>query len=161
MQIAKDTVVSMHYTLSDETGEIESSRNTAQPIEALIGHGGMIPGLENALMGHTTGDQVEVDVVPAEAYGERDEGQVQRVPKKYFRDGARLKPGVITALAMKDGGQRTVTVIKVGSSVVDVDLNHPLAGKTLHFAVEILAVREASAEEIAHRHVHGPGGVEH
>lgn len=161
MQIAKDTVVSMHYTLSDEAGEIESSRHTEQPIEALIGHGGIIPGLENALIGHAVGDHVEVDVAPAEAYGERNESQVQRVPKKYFRDGAKLKPGMITALAMKEGGQRTVSVIKVGSSVIDVDLNHPLAGKTLHFDVEIIAVREASAEEISHRHVHGPGGVEH
>ena len=98
---------------------------------------------------------------PAEGYGARTEGQTQRVPKKYFRDPARLKPGMLTALAMKEGGQRMVTVIKVGSSVVDVDLNHPLAGKTLHFDVEILAVRAASAEEIAHKHVHGTGGVEH
>ena len=161
MKIAKDTVVSMHYTVSDETGEIESSRQAAQPTQALIGHGGIIPGLENALIGHEAGDQVTADIAPAEAYGERNEGQQQRVPKKYFRDGARLKPGMITTLAMKEGGQRSVTVVKVGSSVVDIDLNHPLAGKTLHFDVEILEVREASAEEISHRHVHGAGGVEH
>ena len=161
MQIAKDSVVSMHYTLSDETGEIESSRQNAQPIQALIGHGGIIPGLEKALIGHEAGDQVAADVAPADAYGERNEGQMQRVPKKYFRDGARLKPGMITTLAMKEGGHRSVTVVKVGSSVVDVDLNHPLAGKALHFDVEILEVREASAEEISHHHVHGAGGVEH
>jgi FKBP-type peptidyl-prolyl cis-trans isomerase SlyD len=162
MQVANNTVVSIHYTLSDETGqEIESSRMSGQPIEALIGHGGIIPGLEKALIDHAVGDRVEVDVEPADAYGERNEAQVQRVPKKYFRDGARLKPGMITALAMKEGGQRTVSVIKVGSSVVDVDLNHPLAGKKLHFDVEIVSVREASAEEISHKHVHGPGGVDH
>ena len=161
MQIAKDTVVSMHYTVSDETGEIESSLKSGQPIQALIGHGGIIPGLEKALIGHEVGDQVAADIHPAEAYGERKEGQMQRVPKKYFRDGARLKPGMITNLAMKEGGQRSVVVVKVGSSVIDVDLNHPLAGKTLHFDVEILEIREASAEEISHRHVHGPGGVDH
>ncbi len=162
MQVAKDTVVSMHYSLTDSAGiEMESSRDSGQPIEALIGHGGIIPGLEKALIDHVAGDRVEVDVQPGEAYGERNEGQVQRVPKKYFRDGARLKPGMATALAIKEGGQRMVTVIKVGSSVVDVDLNHPLAGKALHFNVEILSVRAASAEEIAHKHVHGSGGVEH
>lgn len=162
MQVAKDTVVSMHYTLTDESAqEIESSRLVGQPIEALIGHGGIIPGLEKALIDHVAGDMIDVDVEPNEAYGERNEGQVQRVPKKYFRDGVKLKPGMITSLAMKEGGQRTVSVIKVGSSVVDVDLNHPLAGKKLHFHVEILSVREASAEEISHRHVHGPGGGQH
>ena len=162
MQVAKDTVVSMHYTLTDATGvEIESSRPGGQPIETLIGHGGIIPGLEKALIDHVAGDRVEVDVQPGEAYGERNEGQVQRVPKKYFRDAARLKPGMVTTLAMKEGGQHTVSVIKLGSSVVDIDLNHPLAGKTLHFDVEIVAVRAASFEEIEHKHVHGSGGVQH
>lgn len=162
MQVAKDTVVSMHYTLTDATGaELESSRSAGQPIEALIGHGGIIAGLENALIDHGVGDRIEVDVQPADAYGERNEGQTQRVPKKYFRDGARLKPGMLTALTMKEGGQRMVSVVKVGSSVVDVDLNHPLAGKSLHFDVEIIAVRAATAEEIAHKHVHGAGGVKH
>jgi FKBP-type peptidyl-prolyl cis-trans isomerase SlyD len=162
MQVANNTVVSLHYTLSDGTGQkIESSRDSGQPIEALIGHGGIIPGLEKALIGHAVGERIEVDVEPADAYGERNETQLQRVPKKYFRDGARLKPGMLTALAMKEGGQRTVSVIKVGSSVVDVDLNHPLAGKKLHFDVEIVSVREASAEEISHKHVHGAGGVDH
>ncbi len=161
MQIAKDTVVSMHYILSDAAGEVENSRESKQPIEALIGHGGMIPGLEKALIGHEAGDQVTVELTPADAYGERNESEVQRLPKKYFRDGARLKPGMIATLAMKEGGQRTVTVVKVGSSVIDVDLNHPLAGKSLNFDVEILSVREATADEISHRHVHGPAGVEH
>lgn len=162
MQVAKDTVVSIHYNLTDSAGiEIESSRSLGQPTEILIGNGGVIPGLENALIDHVAGDRIEVDVQPADAYGERIEGQTQRVPKKYFRDGAKLKPGMLTALAMKDGGQRMVTVIKIGSSVVDIDLNHPLAGKSLHFDVEIISVRAASAEEVAHKHVHGSGGVEH
>ena len=162
MQVAKNTVVAIHYTLTGDDGQvIESSRVAGRPIEALIGHGGIIPGLESALIDHAAGDRVEVAVDPAEAYGDRREDQVQRVPKKYFRDSNRLKPGMITNLAMKEGGQRTVTVVKVGSSVVDVDLNHPLAGLKLHFDVEIVSVREASAEEIAHRHVHGKGGVQH
>ena len=162
MQVAKDTVVSMHYILTDAAGlEIESSRRSGQATEALVGHGGIIPGLEKALIGRVAGERIEVEVQPAEGYGARTEGQTQRVPKKYFRDAARLKPGMLTALAMKEGGQRMVSVIKVGSSVVDVDLDHPLAGKTLRFDVEIIAVRAASDEEIAHKHVHGTGGVAH
>lgn len=162
MQVAANTVVSMHYTLSGEDGaKIESSRDSGQPVVALIGHKGIIPGLEKALIGHSAGDSLEVDVAPEDAYGPRQEGNLQRVPKKYFRDAARLRPGMTTLLSMKDGGKRMVTVGKVGSSVIDVDLNHPLAGRKLHFAVEIIGLREATAEEIAHGHVHGPEGVEH
>lgn len=162
MQVAKDTVVSLHYTLHADDGQrIESSRDGGEPVHILIGHGGIIPGFEKALIGHQSGDEFSVDVEPAEAYGLREQGQVQRVSKKYFKDAARLRPGTMTTLAMKDGGTRSVTVLKVGSSVVDVDLNHPLAGRKLRFDVGIITVREASAEEISHRHVHGPGGVEH
>lgn len=162
MSIAANSVVSLHYALSSDAGiEIENSRQAGAPIQVLVGHGGIIPGLERALLGHETGDAFDVVVAPADAYGERREGNMQRVPKKYFRDGARLKPGMVTVLSTKDSGQRTVVVAKVGSSVIDVDLNHPLAGMTLTFRIEILAVRDASEEEIAHGHVHGPGGVEH
>ncbi|WP_326526473.1 peptidylprolyl isomerase [Dokdonella sp.] len=162
MSIAANSVVSLHYSLSAESGkEIENSRQGAGPIQVLIGHGGVIPGLERALLGREAGDAFEVVVAPVDAYGERQEGSMQRVPKKYFRDGARLKPGMVTELATKEGGQRSVVVAKVGSSVIDVDLNHPLAGLTLTFQIEIVSVREASEEEIAHGHVHGPGGVEH
>ena len=162
MQVAKDTVVSLHYTLHADDGlRIESSRDGGEPANVLVGHGGIIAGLEKALIGHEAGEQFSVDVEPQEGYGDRQEGNIQRVPKKYFKDPKNLRPGVNAVLSMKDGGQRTVTVIKIGSSVVDVDLNHPLAGRKLRFDVEIVAVREASAEEISHRHVHGPGGVEH
>jgi FKBP-type peptidyl-prolyl cis-trans isomerase SlyD len=162
MQVAKDTVVSLHYTLHADDGlKIESSRDGGEPVHVLVGHGGIIRGLEKALIGHDAGEQFSVDVAPEDAYGERQDGNVQRVPKKYFKDAARLRPGMTAMLSMKDGGNRSVTILKIGSSVVDVDLNHPLAGRDLRFDVEIVAVREASAEEISHRHVHGPGGVEH
>lgn len=162
MQVAKDTVVSMHYTLhSDDGSRVESSRDGGEPVQILVGRGGIIPGLEKALVGHDAGEQFFVEVEPKDAYGERVEGNVQRVPKKYFKESARLRRGMTATLSMKDGGQRSVTILKIGSSVVDVDLNHPLAGRKLRFDVEIIAVREATAEEISHRHVHGPGGVEH
>jgi FKBP-type peptidyl-prolyl cis-trans isomerase SlyD len=162
MKIEKNTVVSFHYDLTGEdSSPLESSRSAAQPATVLIGHGSLIPGLEQALLGHVAGDRLQVDIAPEQGYGPRRDDAVQRVPKKYFRDAARLRPGMITQLSTKEEGTRTVSVRKVGSSVIDVDLNHPLAGLRLHFDIEILSVREAASEEVAHGHVHGPAGVEH
>lgn len=162
MKATQNSVVSFHYTVveKDEGAEIDSSRTRGEPLAVLIGHGGLIPGVERALEGREAGERFEVEVAPADAYGEYREGQVQRVPKKYFRDADRLKPGMQTVL-QSEQGQRVVTVAKVGTSVIDVDLNHPLAGRTLRFDLEIVDVREASEEERAHGHVHGPGGHHH
>ena len=160
MQIEKNKVVTIHYSVDGAEGErIESSRDRGTPIEILVGHGGIIPGVESALIGRSAGDRFSVDVSPEDGYGPRQDGNVQRVPKKYFRDGARLRPGMTTMLSMKQGGQRMVTVSKVGSSVIDVDLNHPLAGRALRFDVEVVAIRDAGDEEIAHGHVHAGGGA--
>ncbi len=160
MQIAKDAVVLFHYTVS-EPGEptIESSVGR-EPLAVLIGHGNIIPGLENAMLGRSAGDRFDATVAPAEAYGERQEGLVQRVPKKYLRNADQLKAGMQT-IVQTQGGQRMATVAKVGMSVIDLDMNHPMAGKTLRFEVEVVEVREASAEELEHGHVHGPGGHHH
>jgi FKBP-type peptidyl-prolyl cis-trans isomerase SlyD len=159
MKIEKDRVVRFHYSVS-EPGQpaLETSRE-GQPLAMLFGHGGIIPGLEQALAGREAGDRFEVEVAPAEAYGDRREGFVQRVPRKHFKN-ARLAPGVQVVLPT-EAGPRPMTVLKVGMSVVDVDLNHPMAGKTLAFDIEVVEVREANAEEIAHGHVHGDGGVAH
>jgi len=162
MQIEKGKVVSIHYSVAGTHGDrLESSRERGQPIEILVGHGGIIAGVEKALLGRSEGDRFTVDVEPAEAYGKRTEDNIQRVPKKYFRDGARLRTGMSTMLSMKQGGQRMVTVHKVGSSVIDVDLNHPLAGRSLQFDVEVMAIRDATAEELAHGHVHAADGKHH
>ena len=160
MQVAKDKVVAFHYTLTDETGsKIDSSRES-EPLAILHGHGALIPGVEAALEGKVVGDKFQVSVSPEQGYGLRDEERTQRVPKKYFQDGDRLKPGMVTMLRSQQGVHQ-VTVIKVGATVVDIDGNHPLAGKTLNFDIEITDVRDASAEELAHGHVHGPGGHHH
>jgi FKBP-type peptidyl-prolyl cis-trans isomerase SlyD len=159
MKIEENRVVRFHYTLSEPgQGQIESSRQV-EPLSVLIGHGNIIPGLESAMKGREAGETFEITVEPAQAYGERREGLIQRVPRKHFK-GAKLAPGMQVVLPT-DQGQRAMTVKKVGISVVDVDLNHPMAGKTLSFDVEILDVREASAEEISHKHAHGDGGHEH
>ncbi|MGA9421962.1 MAG: peptidylprolyl isomerase [Rhodanobacteraceae bacterium] len=162
MQVAADNVVSIHYSVTDETGERrDSSRDRGEPLAVLIGHGNIIAGVEKALLGREAGERFTIEVPPTEGYGERREGMIQRVPKKYFQDAAHLKPGMSTMLAMREGGQRMVTVHKIGASVIDVDLNPPLAGHTLHFDIEVIDVRDATDEEIAHHHVHAAGGHAH
>ena len=159
MLIAANKAVSIDYTLTNDAGETIDSSAGGAPLVYLHGAGNIIPGLEKAMEGREAGDKFEVDVAAADAYGVRQEGLTQRVPKKYFKD-ARLEPGM-QAVLPTNFGPRAVTIQKVGMSVVDVDLNHPMAGKDLHFDVEIVEVREASAEEIEHGHVHGDGGHHH
>lgn len=159
MKIEKDRVVRFHYTVSEAGQEpIESSKDR-EPLAILVGHGNIIPGLEKAMMDKEAGESFGVDVVSADAYGERREGLSQRVPKKHFGE-TRLQVGQQVIL-QTNFGPRAVTVQKVGMTVVDVDLNHPMAGKDLHFDVEIIEVREAAEEEIQHGHVHGDGGHQH
>ena len=159
MNIQENSVVRFHYTVSEPgKGQIESSRDR-EPLSVLVGHGSVIPGLEQALIGRQAGDTFEVNIPPEQAYGEHRDGMTQRVPRKHFKN-ARLVPGMQVVLPTSIG-QRAMTVLKVGVSVVDVDLNHPLAGKTLNFAVDVIDVRAASAEEISHKHVHGEGGHQH
>ena len=160
MQIAEHTIVRFHYDLADEAGQpIESSRER-EPMAILYGAGNVIPGIEKAIEGRRAGERLQVTVPPAEGYGERREGLTQRVPKKFFNEARKLRPGDSTVLGSNQG-PRVVTVLKIGETVIDVDLNPPMAGRTLCFDIEIMEVREASAEEIAHGHAHEPGGHAH
>ncbi len=159
MKIEKNRVVRFHYTVSEPGQDpVETSRDR-DPMAILVGHGNIIPGLEAAMMDKAEGDSFEVTVSPDQAYGERRDNYVQRLPKKHLRN-SRVRPGdqIVLETSM---GPRAVTVAKVGATVVDVDLNHPMAGKTLQFQVEIVGVREAEQVEVEHGHVHGNGGVEH
>ena len=159
MKIQKDSVVRFHYTVGEVGQPANESSNGGEPLAILIGHNNIIPGLEKAMDGREAGEKFEVDVPAAEAYGERREGLTQRIPKKHFGE-QRLMPGMQVVL-QTNFGPRAVTIEKVGMSVVDVDLNHPMAGKDLHFDIEIVEVREASTEEVEHGHVHGEGGHQH
>lgn len=159
MKIAKDSVVRFHYTVSEVGKEPLESSKEREPLAILYGHGNIIPGLETAMLDREAGESFGVDVAAAEAYGEKRDGLSQRVPKKHF-GAQKLEPGMQVVL-QTNFGPRAVTIQKVGMSVVDVDLNHPMAGKDLHFDVEIVEVREASAEELEHGHVHGDGGHHH
>ncbi|MFC4762464.1 FKBP-type peptidyl-prolyl cis-trans isomerase [Dyella koreensis] len=161
MKAGKDKVISLHYTLTVDGEKVESSLDRNEPLWVLLGHGQLIPGLEKALDDHGAGENLQVEVAPAEGYGERQEGMIQRVPKKYFQQAAKLKPGMTTVLALKEGGHRAVVVHKVGMTTVDVDMNHPMAGKALTFDVTINEVRDGTEEEIQHGHAHPPGAEAH
>ena len=158
MKIQKDSVVRFHYTVSEAGEQVETTEGR-DPMAILIGHGNVIPGLEKALEGREAGETFSVDVAAVDAYGVVTPGLIQRVPKKHFK-GQPLKAGMAVMLNT-NFGPRAVTIHKVGMSVVDVDLNHPMAGKDLQFEIEVVEVREASAEELDHGHVHGDGGHQH
>jgi FKBP-type peptidyl-prolyl cis-trans isomerase SlyD len=160
MNIENKKVVSFHYTLKNAQGEqIESSRDR-DPMVYLHGLGSIIPGLEKAMAGKKAGDSFEVSIEPAEAYGERNENGIQRIPAKHFKHAERLQVGQPVMLQTQQG-QVQVTVVKVGRFNIDVDRNHPLAGQTLTFDVEVTDVRDATEEELSHGHAHGPGGAHH
>ena len=159
MQIQENSVVQFHYTLTENGTELEGSR-ASTPLLYLHGHNQMLPKLEEALAGKTTGDKLQVTLAPADAYGERTEDSIQSVQVKHLMGAKKWQPGM-TAVVQTEHGQRQVTIVKVGMFKADVDTNHPLAGKTLKFAVEIVSVREATGEEIAHGHAHGEGGHHH
>jgi FKBP-type peptidyl-prolyl cis-trans isomerase SlyD len=160
MKIENQKVVSFHYTLTSHEGETLESSREGEPLAYLHGAHNIIPGLEKAMEGRAAGDCFEVTVEPTEAYGERDEGKIHRIPAKHFGNTARLKPGQAVVLQTQQGPLQ-VTVVKVGRFNIDVDANHPLAGQTLTFDVEVTDVRDATEGEASHGHVHGPGGVEH
>lgn len=160
LKVEDNHVVHFHYEMLDEDGNVAESSGDGDPAAALIGHENLMPGLEKAMAGRTAGEQFEVTLAPEDAFGLRQEGRTQRVSKKYLSRPARLKAGMQTRV-QTDNGPRAVTVLKVGGKFVDVDLNHPMAGKNVTFKVNVVEVREASAEEISHRHVHGAGGHHH
>ena len=160
MKIANKTVARFHYTLKDEAGkEIESSQGS-DPLAYLHGFKNMLVGVEKALAGKEAGDKFSVTLQPEEAYGERQEDALQRVPVKHLQGAGKWQPGM-TALVHTEQGERQVTVVKVGKFMVTVDINPPLAGKVLTFDLEVVDVREATAEEIEHGHAHGVGGHQH
>jgi FKBP-type peptidyl-prolyl cis-trans isomerase SlyD len=160
MDIQRHTVVSFHYTLRDDSGEeLETSRD-GEPSVYLHGANNILPGLEKSLTGRTQGDVFSVSLDAADAYGVRDPQRQQRVPVKHLVHKGRLRPGMLVQINTADG-RVPATVLKVGKFSADLDTNHPLAGRDLVFDIEIVGVRAASEEEIAHRHVHGPGGHQH
>jgi FKBP-type peptidyl-prolyl cis-trans isomerase SlyD len=160
MNVAKDKVVSIDYTLTDDAGKVLDSSNGREPLAYLHGAGNIIPGLESALEGKGQGDQLNVSIKPTDAYGERDDRMVQAVPRSSFGSVQSIEPGM-QFQANTPAGPRVITVVGVEGDQVTVDANHPLAGQTLNFDVKIVNVRDATSAELEHGHVHGAGGHQH
>jgi FKBP-type peptidyl-prolyl cis-trans isomerase SlyD len=158
MRIEKGRVVRMHYTLKDDRGTMIETSLGREPLTYLHGFGQLIPGLESTLDGSASGSRTTVTVSPGDAYGERDPSAVIRAATSDFPEGLALEPGVEVQTETPDG-PITFTVVSVEGEEAVLDANHPLAGKTLTFDVEVLDVRMATADEIAHGHVHGAGGA--
>ena len=160
MVVAADKVVLIHYTLTNDEGNVIDSSSGGDPLAYIHGHGNLIPGLERELEGKAAGARLSVKIAPADGYGEHDAELVQRVPKRPFGGVSNLQPGMQFQAQTSEVNAR-VTVIGVQGDMVTIDGNHPLAGENLNFDVEITEVREATQEELKHGHVHGPGGHHH
>ncbi len=160
MKISQDSVVSFLYTLKDASGAV-IDQSDGEPLAYLHGHGQIVPGLERELMGKSAGEKLQVHVSPVDGYGEHDAARIQKVPLEAFSAIPDLREGMKLATRTRSGAHAEVVVTGIGPDAVTVDGNHPLAGKDLYFDIEIVAVRAASEEELAHQHVHGPGGHHH
>jgi FKBP-type peptidyl-prolyl cis-trans isomerase SlyD len=160
VEIAADSVVLIHYTLKDDKGDVLDSSAGGDPLAYIQGHGNLVPGLEKALEGKQGGNTLAVTVAPAEGYGMRDEALVQRVSKRSLKGSGEIRKGM-QFQAHTDHGLRLFTVTGVIGDMVSLDGNHPLADQTLHFDIEVVEVRPATAEELEHGHVHGAGGHHH
>ena len=153
LTIRDEVVVSLEYTLQVE-GEIVDSTGEDEHIQFIQGHGQIIPGLESQLYGMTSGESKEVTVPPEDAYGVLDDDALGTVPRDEFPPDMPLEKGVALQLRDQDGEVFDAYVESIGKKSVEINLNHPLAGKELHFSVKVLDLRPATEDEIAHGHVH-------
>ena len=160
MQAGPKTVVTIDYTLTNSLGEVLDSSDGREPLAYIHGAGNIIKGLEQALAGKKSGDSFRVTIAAVDAYGERDESEVSVVERAQFSDVEPLEVGMQFDVRTEHG-PRTITIQKLETDEVTVDGNHPLAGVALTFAVTVRGIRTATGEEMAHGHVHGPGGHHH
>jgi FKBP-type peptidyl-prolyl cis-trans isomerase SlyD len=153
MQIEKDRVVAIDYTLKDDNGEVLDSSAGRKPLSYIQGAGNLIPGVENALEGKNAGERVEITVPPETGYGVRDDSLLMSIEREKFGEVEDLKEGLRFRMDTPDG-PAIFTVVAIGETEVQVDGNHPLSGMTLNFDIKVQSVREATAEELEHGHVH-------
>jgi FKBP-type peptidyl-prolyl cis-trans isomerase SlyD len=161
MTIQKDKVVTMHYHLTDPDGQVLDSSRGSDPLTYLHGAGHIVRGLEQALTGLDVGVTKTVEVAPADAYGEHDATAMQTVPRQELNDIENLQVGMQLQAQHPDGETVTFFVAEIHDDEVLLDTNHPLAGVTLTFDVEVMDIRDATNEELSHGHVHGEGGHHH
>jgi FKBP-type peptidyl-prolyl cis-trans isomerase SlyD len=159
VQIQQRSVVGIEYTLKNDQGEVLDTSEGHGPLVYLHGLGNLVPGLEKALEGKATGDSLDLTLTPDEGYGQRDEKLVRKLPLRKIHD-KNPQPGKRYRAELADG-HRIALVTGISGDYASIDANHPLAGLTLHFTVKVVEVREATAEELAHGHVHGQGGHKH
>lgn len=160
MQIGERTVAAFHYTLTNDAGTVIDTSAGREPLAYLHGAGNIVPGLEKEMTGRKAGDVFNVVVTPEEGYGEPNPLMIQVVPREAFQGVDTLAVGM-EFQAHTPQGPMSVAIAKIDGDEVTVDGNHPLAGQTLHFAIEVTEVRDASLEELSHGHVHGAGGHHH
>ena len=159
--VEQNSVVSVMYTGTfPDSGEVFDSNVNQPPLVFLVGHGNIIEGFEQEILGAAVGDVREFTLTPEMAYGHRDEAAVQPIPRSQFPEGMELEVGRVVG-AQSDQGPVQFTVVEINDDIVIVDLNHQMAGYTLHFSVEIVEIREATSEELDHGHAHGPGHHHH
>ncbi|MFH6565381.1 MULTISPECIES: FKBP-type peptidyl-prolyl cis-trans isomerase [Pseudomonas] len=161
MTIATNKAVSIEYTLTNDAGEVIDSSAGGAPLVYLQGAGNIIPGLEKALDGKAVGEELTVTVEPEDAYGEYSAELVSTLSASMFEGVDQLEVGMQFHASAPDGQMQIVTIRDLDGDDVTVDGNHPLAGQRLTFQVKVVAVRDASEEEVAHGHVHGEGGHQH
>jgi FKBP-type peptidyl-prolyl cis-trans isomerase SlyD len=159
VQIAAQKVISIEYTLKDDSGSVIDSSNGRKPLTYIHGTGAIVPGLEQALEGKSVGETIDVSLTPEQGYGERDPKLVQNIPIRKLPD--RKAEVGMTFQVKTPEGPRLLVINAVKGDYATVDANHPLAGMNLNFQVKVVEVRDASEEELQHGHVHGPGGHEH
>jgi FKBP-type peptidyl-prolyl cis-trans isomerase SlyD len=159
--VADGMVVSVHYTLKTEEGEVIDSSDGDEPLMYLHGAGNIVPGLEKQLAGHVVGDRVKAVVEPEDGYGEHTGDEPQMVPRESFPEDADLYEGMEVMAQGPEGEMFPMWIVGLTDDHVLVDENHPLAGVTLHFDVEVTEIRAATQEELAHGHPHGPGAHAH
>ena len=159
--VGDGTVVAFHYRLTNDAGDVLDSSEGSEPLTYLQGSGNIVPGLERQLTGHVAGDKFDALVPPAEGYGERHPVPAQALPRSSFPEGVELQAGMGFIAQGPSGHDIPLFIVSVGEDEVKVDVNHPLAGETLHFNVEVVGVRAATDEEKAHGHPHGPEGHGH
>jgi FKBP-type peptidyl-prolyl cis-trans isomerase SlyD len=161
MTIENEKVVTLHYHLTTAAGQVIESSRESDPLTYLHGAGTLLASLERALTGLDVGATTTVELAPAEAYGEHDATKIETLPRSAFARVPNLAVGMLLEGQDPNGQPFTVQVIDIGEDTVVIDANHPLAGETLTFAIEVLAIREATADELTHGHVHEDGGHQH
>lgn len=161
MPIAQNKIVTFNYTLKDDTGNILDSTAGSTPFSFLSGNGQILPKLEDAMNGMLVGSRKNVKISAPDAYGNYNKEAVQQVDRTNFPENTDLQPGMQFVANSPEGNQMPFIIAEVHENNIKIDFNHPLAGKNLEFDVELVDIRDATAEELAHGHAHGDGGHNH